>query len=241
MPYPGRELRIVLLNDDLAAPAIVHAATLDWVQSPAGGVERRPLFRIGAEKARATSIVRYAPGSRFPRHTHPGGEEILVLEGTFQDEAGNYPPGTYVRNPPGTAHAPGSTAGCTIFVKLWQFRQDDRERVLRLPGEGERARARPGVLASLVLFDSAFERVLIEKWQPGALVELPNAEGLELLVLEGGFVADGARLVRLSWLRLPAGHAMRAQVEAEGARVWYKLAPLLHDPVCAFEDERPPS
>jgi len=227
----------MLLNHDLAAPAIVHAAALDWVQSPASGVERRPLFRIGAEKARATSIVRYAPGSRFPRHNHPGGEEFLVLEGTFQDETGEYPAGAYVRNPPGTAHRPGSKPGCTIFVKLWQFRKDDRERVLRLPGEGERAPARPGVLLSLVLFDSTFERVMIEEWQPGAMVELPNPEGLELLVLGGGFAAGAARLERLSWLRLPAGHAMRAQVDSEGARVWYKLAPLLHDDVCAFEDE----
>jgi len=227
----------MLLNDDLAAPALVHAAALDWVQSPATGVERRQLFRIGAEKARATSIVRYEPGSRFPRHNHPGGEEFLVLEGTFQDETGEYPAGAYVRNPPGTAHRPGSKPGCTIFVKLWQFRKDDRERVLRLPGEGERAPVRPGVLSSLLLFESTFERVMIEDWQPGAMVELQNPEGLELLALGGGFAAGAARLEPLSWLRLPAGHALRAQVEFQGARVWYKLAPLLHDQVCAFEDE----
>ena len=227
----------MLLNDDLAAPALVHAAALDWVQSPASGVERRPLFRIGEEKARATSIVRYAPGSRFPRHDHPGGEEFLVLEGTFQDETGEYPVGAYVRNPPGSGHAPGSEPGCTIFVKLWQFRKDDRERVVRLPGQGERAPARPGVLSSRVLFGSAFERVLLEEWQPGAAVEMSNPEGLELLVLEGGFATGAARLARLSWLRLPAGHPMRAQVESGGARVWYKLAPLLHHDVCAFEGE----
>jgi hypothetical protein len=46
-----------LLNDDLAVHAIAHAVALDWVQSAASGVERRPLIRIGAETARATSIV----------------------------------------------------------------------------------------------------------------------------------------------------------------------------------------
>src|ERR1044071_1424911 len=131
-----------LLNADLAIRTLVHATQLDWVASPAKGVERRMLFRIGEEKARATSIVRYAPGSRFAPHSHPGGEEFLVLEGTFQDESGDFPAGTYVRNAPGSGHAPSALAGCTIFVKLWQFRAGDREHVVCLPGAGAHARSR---------------------------------------------------------------------------------------------------
>ena len=227
----------MLLNDDFSARALVHAGALAWVPSPAKGVERRMLFRIGAEKARATSIVRYAPGSRFARHDHPGGEEFLVLEGTFQDETGDYPPGTYVRNPPGTGHAPGSEAGCTIFVKLWQFRAGDRERILRLPGEGKAVPLRPGAASSTLLFEGAGEQVMLEDWHPGAEVALANAKGLELLVLEGGF-RDGAEvLARWSWLRLPAGAPLHARVGPEGARVWFKAAPLLHADVCAFEND----
>lgn len=90
------------INEDLTKPVIVHSAKLDWVPSPATGVDRRMLYRVGGEVARATSIVRYAPGSAFPRHVHSGGEEILVLEGTFEDEHGDYPAGSYFRNPPGT-------------------------------------------------------------------------------------------------------------------------------------------
>ena len=226
----------MLLNHDLSARVIVHAAALDWVPSPARGVERRMLFRIGEEKARATSIVRYAQGSRFARHQHRGGEEFLVLEGTFQDESGDFPTGTYVRNPPGTGHAPGSEAGCTIFVKLWQFRKDDRERVIRLPGEGNAAPSRPGVLSSLVLFEGAGERVMLEDWQPGAIVEVSNREGLELLVLAGGFTEGRARLDRLAWLRLPPGDRLCARVDSGGARIWYKSAPLLHNDVCALDE-----
>lgn len=226
----------MLLNDDFAHRALVHAATLDWVASPAQGVERRMLFRIGEEKARATSLVRYAPGSHFSRHAHPGGEEFLVLEGIFQDETGDFPAGTYVRNPPGSGHEPGTELGCTIFVKLWQFRKDDHERVVRLPGEGEPASLRPGVTSSLILFEGADERVIFEAWQPGAEIELANPEGLELLVIAGAF-ADGAEtLDPWSWLRLPAGEPLRAQVGPQGARVWCKLAPLLHKDVCAFEN-----
>ncbi|MBN9147093.1 MULTISPECIES: cupin domain-containing protein [unclassified Nitrobacter] len=226
----------MLLNDDLSGRTLVHAAALAWAPSPAKGVKRRMLFRIGDEVARATSIVRYAPGSHFARHGHPGGEEFLVLEGTLQDETGDFPVGTYVRNPPGTGHAPGSETGCTIFVKLWQFRADDRERVVRLPGKGAVAGLRPGVASSMILFEGAGERVMMEEWQPGADIELSNPEGLELLVLVGGFMDGAEPLNRWSWLRLPAGESLRATVGPEGARVWFKSAPLLHESACAFED-----
>jgi hypothetical protein len=225
------------LNDDLSVRTLVHAAALDWIPSPARGVERRMLFRIGDEKARATSIVRYAPGSRFARHGHPGGEEFLVLEGVFEDESGEFPAESYVRNPPGTAHAPGSAPGCTILVKLWQFARGDRARIVRRPGEGDVAPARDGVASALVLFRGAGERVMLEDWQAGAETELPNAHGLELLVLAGGFTEGGDTLGRWSWLRLPAGAALRARVGNDGARVWYKAAPLLHADVSALDDE----
>jgi hypothetical protein len=220
------------LNVDLSIRALVHAAAMDWTPSPAKGVERRMLFRIGEEKARATSIVRYAPESHFDRHAHPGGEEFLVLEGTFQDEIGDFPAGAYVRNPPGSGHAPGSASGCVIFVKLWQFRADDGARVVRLPGEGEEAGPRPGVASSRVLFEGAAERVTIEEWLAGEEVELPNPEGLELLTLAGSFADGGDVLRRWSWLRLPAGARLRARVGLEGACVWLKSAPLLHADVC---------
>ena len=73
------KLGVMLFNDNLSVRTLVHANKLNWVPSPAKGVDRRMLFRIGDEKARATSIVRYAPGIHFSRHAHPGGEEFLVL------------------------------------------------------------------------------------------------------------------------------------------------------------------
>lgn len=93
------------INDDLTKPVTVHSAKLDWIPSPAAGVDRRMLYRVGGEVARATTIVRYAPGSSFPRHVHSGGEEILVLEGNFQDEHGDYPAGCYFRYPAAIVHS----------------------------------------------------------------------------------------------------------------------------------------
>src|SRR5215467_2422326 len=117
------------LNADFSQRVAMHAARLPWVASPIVGVDRRMLDRIGGEVARATSIVRYAPASRFSAHTHDGGEEFFVLEGVFQDEHGDYPAGSYIRNPPTSRHTPGSAPGCVLFVKLWQFDLRDRARV----------------------------------------------------------------------------------------------------------------
>src|SRR5260370_27326485 len=113
------------INADFTKRASVHAGESEWVKSPMPGVERRMLDRVGDEVARATSIVRYAPGTAFSPHTHLGGEEFFVLDGIFQDERGDYSAGSYVRNPPTSRHRPRSQASCTIFVKLFHFRPAD--------------------------------------------------------------------------------------------------------------------
>jgi anti-sigma factor ChrR (cupin superfamily) len=216
------------INADFSRPAIVHAARLPWVPSPMAGVDRRMLDRIGAEVARATSIVRYAAGSRFSPHTHGGGEEFLVLDGVFQDEHGDYPAGSYVRNPPTSRHTPGSAPGCTIFVKLWQFDPADRQEV-RLNTAGmacAAAAGRPGV-TRLPLFRDDREDVRLERWSPGAAVGLDLPGGAEALVLDGAFECDGERFEPLSWLRLPAGGALRATAGPDGCRLWIKTGHLL--------------
>lgn len=222
------------INDDLTRPALVHAGRLDWVPSPAKGVDRRMLYRVGDEVARATSIVRYAPDSAFPAHVHTGGEEILVLEGTFQDEHGDYPAGSYFRNPPGTSHSPAAREGCTIFVRLWQFRQGDAAQIVRQPGEGAPTVLRDGAQAARVLFSDGAERVVIEDWQPGAAVTVENIRGLELLVLSGLITFEGEDIGPQGWLRLPAGQPLKAAVGPEGAQVWMKDAALEHPDVLAL-------
>jgi anti-sigma factor ChrR (cupin superfamily) len=114
------------LNADFDTRVVVHSDQLEWNASPMVGVDRRMLDRISGEVARATTIVRYAPKSKFSAHTYTGGEEFIVLDGVFQNEHGDFPEGTYVCNPPTTSHTPGSDKGCTIFVKLWQFNLEDR-------------------------------------------------------------------------------------------------------------------
>jgi anti-sigma factor ChrR (cupin superfamily) len=215
------------INADFARKAVVHAAALEWVPSPTPGVERRMLDRIGGEVARATSVVRYAPQSHFPRHVHGGGEEFLVLEGVFQDEHGDYPAGFYIRNPPTSAHTPGSEQGCTIFVKLWQFdpadRTDLRTDTSRLAFVSDPVRAGVEVAA---LFQDSHETVTLERWSAGAEVALRSHAGLELLVLDGAFTDGADRFVYQSWLRLPAGSEARVRAGEKGCRVWMKTGHL---------------
>lgn len=211
------------INDDFAARTAVHANALDWVPSPMPGVERKMLDRVGGEVARATTIVRYAPGSHFSPHVHSGGEEFIVLDGVFQDEHGNYPAGSYVRNPPTSRHKPGSEPGCTIFVKLWQFDPDDRTEVrldLFHPGPAPVA-DRAGV-QSRDIFRDERERVSVEFWRPGADVRHANENGLEILCLKGSFSEGGDDFSAWSWLRLPAGASLDAQAGANGAFLWIK-------------------
>ncbi len=218
------------LNADFSVRAVVHASRMAWTPSPMAGVDRRMLDRIGGEVARATSIVRYAPESRFSPHVHTGGEEFLVLDGVFQDEHGDVPAGSYIRNPPGSSHTPGSKLGCTIFVKLWQFDLADRTQVRLDTGKLAYAAVSGRSERSVMpLFEDSDEAVAMERWA-GSELHLDAPGGLELLVLDGGFQEGGEMFSPLSWLRLPKGSATIVHVGAAGARVWIKRGHLAKPP-----------
>ena len=120
-----------VINGDLAVRAVVDTARMDWASSPSGSVWRKRVHLVGPpESGQVTSVVRYEPQSRFPAHDHPEGEEILVLDGVFSDEHGDWPAGTYLLNPEGFRHAPFSDPGCLLFVKLRQFPGRERQHVV---------------------------------------------------------------------------------------------------------------
>lgn len=223
------------LQADFEAPVLLHTDVIDWVASPMPGVHRRMLDRLGDEVARATSIVRYAPGSSFSPHTHSGGEEFLVLEGTFQDEHGDYPVGSYVRNPPESSHTPGAAEGCVIFVKLWQFDAADRTAVtLRPEDQAAPIQTASGISETLLHTDER-ERVMILHLEPGTPLRFNYPDGAELLVLSGGLMSEqGGATVSLrtgSWLRLPCQSELSGITGVAGARVWMKTGHLKTPPV----------
>lgn len=208
------------LNANFNERVVVHSERQPWVASPMKGVSRRLLDRIGDEVARATTIVQYAPGSAFSAHTHTGGEEFLVLEGVFQDEHGDFPVGTYVRNPPTSSHTPSAAEGATIFVKLWQFNPDDRQQVTIDTATQQPIPIAPG-RSEIPLFMDSRERVRIEIWAPNQEI-VTDHRGLEALVLNGSFTEGGDTLATHAWVRLPAGHTLRATAGPNGARLWVK-------------------
>jgi anti-sigma factor ChrR (cupin superfamily) len=212
------------INADFSRRVVVHSNQLEWRPSPMKGVERRMLDRIGGEVARATTIVRYAPDSKFSAHTHTGGEEFIVLDGVFQDEHGDFPVGTYVRNPPTTSHTPGSEEGCTIFVKLWQFDMADRTQ-FRKDMEAELGDPVDGV-ASVTLHRDHRETVTYSKLETGVKLTSKVSGGIELLVIDGALIVDGEMLEKHSWLRLPEGQSLSAVATGDGAKIWMKTGHL---------------
>ena len=221
-PVPRVEESDVRLNADFSKRAAVIPANDAWIRSPESGVDRLLLDRIGDEVARATSIVRYAPGSSFPSHEHAKGEEFLVLDGVFSDETGDYPAGCYVRNPPGSSHAPFSEAGCRILVKLRQFDPADLEqfavdtRDARAWTETGRAR----------LHEYGTERVHMRRLAAGEALQIdPGDAGTETFVVAGRLSFDERTFPAESWLRFPPGDAASLTAR-QPSTVWVKTGHL---------------
>jgi hypothetical protein len=206
---------------------VVHYNELEWVKSPMQGVDRKALDRVGGEVARATTIVRYAPNSAFSPHVHNGGEEFIVLDGVFQDEHGDFPTGSYIRNPPQSRHQPGSDEGCMIFVKLWQFQPADRiHSCIQTNFIGSVPHSNFDGMSITPLYKDAFEEVSLLHFEPETEIIINAKAGAELLVLEGSLDEQTDTLVKYSWLRSPINSIVKAKAGINGAKVWLKTGHL---------------
>ncbi|HCM9552969.1 TPA: cupin domain-containing protein [Enterobacter kobei] len=217
---------MMLLNSDFSQRAIVTPDDYQWIPSPQPGVERLMLDRIGREQARATSLVRYAPGSKFPAHSHPGGEEILVLDGIFTENGVDYPAGWYLRSPDGSSHQPSSRDGTTIFVKLRQMSADERQPVRINTQEAAHWHGQPQRQVC-PLFSGASETVQLQKLAPGERIFCaPLVGGAELILLQGELRAPEGRYESGSWLRFPPGDMPALIATASGVLFYLKTGHL---------------
>lgn len=212
------------INADFSVAVVVDTARLDWQSSPAIGVKRKRLELVGKNEPRLTTLVKFLPGSSFKRHGHDGGEEFLVLSGVFSDASGDYGAGCYVRNPPGSFHAPFTDQGCTILVKLRQFHPVDRKQLVidtranttRWSPAGE-----PGVL-KLQLHDILKEQVSLYRiYAQCWIAPKCYSEGVEIFVCEGSITVSGMNYPEGSWLRYPAGSKFKIK-SPDGARIYMK-------------------
>ena len=219
------------VNSDFSTKVVIDTNRLVWVQSPARGVKRKFLDRVGNEVARASSLVRYAAKSSFAAHKHQGGEEILVLEGTFSDENGDYPAGTYLRNPPDSFHAPYSEDGCTIFVKLRQFRAGDSA-TIRINTTS--ACWYPGLVTGLMVMPlHEFEGIstALVRWAQNTMFRPhvhPGGDpgGEEIFVLEGVFHDEAGSYPAGTWIRSPRYSQHEPFTKTEGATIYVKTGHL---------------
>lgn len=213
------------LNGDLSLIAHEDTSAMEWMPSPSGSVFRKRVHRVGpAESGQVTSVVRYEPNSVFPAHDHPEGEEILVLEGIFSDEHGDWEAGTYLLNPEGFRHSPFSEAGCRIFVKLRQFPGLDRRHIaIQTNDMAWSESGEAGVRTKLLYEQSGYcDRTSIEEWAPGTnRGEVKRPEGAEIFVLAGAFADEHGHYAEQSWIRLPPGSEHRPRTD-EGVRLYVK-------------------
>ena len=218
---------MALLNADSGEFVVVDTAAMDWEASPAAGVERRRLEVLSTETEQVTTIVRFAPGSYFPAHTHGGGEEYLVLAGTFSDESGDYHAGHYVRNPPGSQHQPFTRDGCTILVRLWQFAEGDQQAVSVDTRGAEWPHGPIPGRSYLPLHHYAGEEVKLLRL--AANTTFPYHEhpgGEELLVLEGSFSDERGIYTQGCWTRAPVGSGHTPVTGEQGVLLYVRTGHL---------------
>ena len=222
------------INANFEKPVFILPSHYDWVESTQSGVTRMMLDRIGAEKARATSLVHYQKKASFPAHAHPGGEEIFVLSGTFSDESGDYPKGYYLRNPVGSSHTPKSHEGTLIFVKLWQMEAQD-DVFIRVNTEDETNWKIENGKRICSLYDGFNEKVYLQCLELDEQLISSN-KATEILVLAGELTFSELRSSRLfgscgvesevfpkgSWMRLPENFSIELIALQPDTRVFIK-------------------
>ena len=210
------------LNMDRSQRVVIETSSMDWERSPSPGVLRKKLERQAAESGQVTSVVRYEPGSRFSAHRHPLGEEIFVLDGTFSDEHGDYPAGTYLRNPPGSTHAPASESGCDLLVKLNLFDEHDLQPVRIATHRAEWLPGQVEGLSVMPLHSFQTEHTALVRWAAGTEFN-PHAHpgGEEIFVLEGVFEDEQGVYPAGTWLRNPP-YSRHQPFSREGCIIWVK-------------------
>ena len=214
------------LNSDFSQRVVVNPASLEWVDSPVPGIQRQLIERDGGEVARATSIVRYAAGSSFENHRHDLGEEIVVLDGVFSDESGSFGPGTYLKNPPGSSHAPSSAAGCTLFVKLRHLDPADSQRIVVDTRQAAWFAGLVPGLSVLPLSEFGSQHTALVRWAPGTRFNAHrHYGGEEIYVLDGVFEDEFGRYPAGTWIRSPHLSAHRP-FSGEGCTIFVKTGHL---------------
>jgi hypothetical protein len=220
------------VHNDLLTRVSVQPQTLTWYPTTYPGIsfgcfESDPTVQDHP----VTMLTRFEQEGYFPLHGHPGGEEILVLEGYFQDETGIHTPGTYMLNPEGFIHRPYSDKGCLTFVKLRQHGGLHRRQVRANIFEGP---WQPGKIPQIhfkPLYEQEgfVEKVWIERWAPNTqLFNILESEVKEIFVIEGSWGDELGHYPKYSWLRYPPNQPYNPSSET-GCLIYVKTYPVIDE------------
>lgn len=96
---------------------VVDTQKVQWLSFPQRKAEVLHIYKDpdGIDTRRFGHVF---PDARLPRHGHPTGEEVLVVEGHLIDSAGAHGPGTWMRVPNTFVHEPYTAGdGCRMFIR----------------------------------------------------------------------------------------------------------------------------
>ncbi len=190
-----------------------------------------------------TMLTKFDPGGFFSLHGHPGGEEILVLQGDFADETGVHPPGTYMLNPEGFIHRPYSERGCLTFVKLRQHGGKSRQQIkTNIYKSSWQSGIIPQIELQLLYQQTGYpEKVWVERWGSNTtLSNVVETEIKEIFVIEGIWQDELGSYPTGSWLRYPPNCAYSPRSET-GCLIYVKTYPVDRTRFIVGEDfQHPP-
>ena len=221
------------INSDISQRVVIQQSTLPWIVSPLAGVQIRTLERGTEEATRATSIFKLAPGAKIASCSHGLGEEIFVLDGLLTDESGSYGKGTYIKNPPGSAHAYESASGCVLLVKRHHLEPDDDSRIVMDTATMPWYQGLVDGLSVMPLHEFGTQHTALVRWAPGTRFN-PHRHygGEEIYVLDGVFEDEFGRYPSGTWLRSPHLSA-HCPFSIEGCIIFVKTGHLLQEEVAA--------
>lgn len=209
-------------NADFSQRVVIHPSDKQWGETQMSGVRFQLLEACCLPYPRRTLVLDCKPGSVINKHDSQMEVEFFVLDGEIADENGNYPKGTYVRNPNGSSHA-HSKLGCRLFVKLSQIHEEDQgQRVINtkreskwLPGPVEGTEIYP-----LHMWDC--ESVFLIRWLSEASFKPTlNPDGEEIYVVHGQLNDKQGTYPKGSWIRNPPVSWQSWEAD-NGTIVYYK-------------------
>lgn len=184
------------MNDKYEKKALINTNDLEWSNNKLKGVSKKLLSKINNEE---TAIIKIEENCKLNTNSNTNSVEILVLEGTYINEYGEFKSGTYLRlSSEDEALVIAGKIGCIIFRKVNHFNDEseniiiDTNNTLWLKGHGNL-----GVMP-------LFEQTALVKW-PKNEKFIPHKHwgGEEIFVLEGTFMDEYGMYPKGTWIRSP--------------------------------------